>query len=75
MSVTPALIYEWPYLLYKKQIPAASSMMIAWGAGLGAMYWWAGGVPGDAMSFATSYLVGGVAVYGYCALSAGSPPT
>jgi hypothetical protein len=68
-AVSPALVYEWPYLLYMRQLPNGSSPMIAWAAGLGAMYYWAGGIPADAMSFATSYLVGGVAVYGYCSIS------
>jgi hypothetical protein len=63
------LIYEWPYLLSKKMVPNGSNVMVAWAVGAGAMYYWAGGIPADTMSFATSYLVGGAAVYAYCSLS------
>ena len=69
MSVPASVIYMWAYDLVKNEglgniTPSQRAMYAA--AGLGAAYWWGGGLPGqgqDLMTHVTAYLVGGVAVY------------
>jgi hypothetical protein len=73
MSVDMTVVYRWPLDIYNNVnigTQTNSSRYVLYALGAGSMYWWAGGIPSDAMSFATSYLVGGVAVYaGAMALS------
>ena len=70
MNLATSVIWRWPLDIYNnvgigKQTNSNRYVLVA--VGLGAAYWWGGGLPGqgqDAMTHVTAYLVGGVAVYG-----------
>jgi len=64
--MSASVIYKWPVDIAAGTLPNGGNGLYATILGVGTMYWWAGGVPADAMSFVTSYLAGGVVVYGYC---------
>ena len=56
---SPSLIYNWGYTTLMDK------HYMCFAVGAAAMYWYAGGIATDPMELVKSYLVGGVAVYGY----------
>jgi len=64
-----SLIYNWGYTVATNgnafQPPGKLAQLPAAVIGLGVGYYYAGGIPGDLMTAAQAYLVGGVAVYAY----------
>lgn len=69
-----SIVYAWPLDLYNDtnlgaQTPTNRYLLAA--VGVGAMYWW-GGMPDLSMRTATSYLVGGVAVYAAAQITNGN---
>jgi hypothetical protein len=75
-SVQMSVIYRWPLDIYNNQgigLQTANSRYVLAAVGLGAAYWWGGGLPGqgqDLMTHVSAYLVGGVAVYGAAMVTA-----
>jgi len=69
-NVSASVVYRWPLDIYQDSgigLQSARNRYILAAVGLGAAYWWGGGLPGqgqDMMTHVTAYLVGGVAVYG-----------